>query len=145
MSLTEQINQDIKSAMLAKDKEKLEALRAVKSSLLLLATSGGEVNEQAEIKVLQKLVKQRSDAAEIFKQQNRSDLADVELKQISYIEPYLPKALSDDELKKIIQTVISTGGFTSADFGKIMGQASKELAGKADNKKISEIIKSILG
>ncbi len=145
MNLTEHINQDIKAAMLAKDKEKLEALRAVKSSLLLLATSGGEVNEQAEIKVLQKLVKQRADAAEIFKQQNRTDLAEVELKQISYIEPYLPKALSDDELKKVIQAVINTGGFTSADFGKIMGLASKELAGKSDNKKISEIIKSLLG
>lgn len=148
MNLTDQINNDIKAAMLAKDKEKLEALRAVKAALIIASTekgAGGEVSGQAEIKMLQKLVKQRQDAADIYKQQNRADLADAEMRQVSYIEPYLPKAMSDDELKANIKTIITEGGFTAADFGKIMGAATKSLAGKADNKRISEVIKAVLG
>jgi uncharacterized protein YqeY len=148
MNLTEQINNDIKAAMLAKNKEKLESLRAVKAALIIASTekgAGGEVSEQAEMKMLQKLVKQRQDAADIYKQQNRADLAEAEMRQVSYIEPYLPKAMSDDELKANIKAIISEGGFTAADFGKIMGAATKSLAGKADNKRISEAIKAVLG
>lgn len=147
MSLTDQINQDIKSAMLAKDKEKLEALRAVKAALLLVSTekgSSGEVSQEAEGKVLQKLMKQRLDAAQIFEQQGRADLAEVERKQMSYIEPYLPKAMSDEEILSIISTIITSGSYTSADFGKLMGLASKQIAGRADNKRISELIRQKL-
>ncbi len=149
MTLTDRINVDIKNAMLSKDKEKLEALRAIKAALLLASTekgAGGEVNESAELKVLQKLVKQRSDAAEIYKQQNRADLAEVELTQISYIEPYLPAQMSDAEIKNEILTIIKEiNAVGSSDFGKVMGVATKKLSGKADNKKISEIIKLCLG
>jgi uncharacterized protein len=147
MSLEEKINADIKSAMLAKEKEKLEALRAVKSAILLAKSekAGSEVSEDAELKLLQKLVKQRKEAAEIYVNQSRQDLADVEMFQAKVIEQFLPAQMSEAEVEKIIQTIIKeTGASGIKDMGKVMGNASKQLAGKADGKLISEIVKRML-
>lgn len=149
MTLEKAINEDIKAAMLSKDKKKLEALRAVKAELLLVKT-GKNINsnlipEEVEIKLLQKLVKQRKESAELYKSQNRDDLADVELFQASIIEKYLPEQMSEDELKKILENIISeTGAQSIKDMGKVMGIANKQLAGKADNKTIAGIIKEML-
>ena len=150
MTLEKTINNDIKAAMLARDKKKLEALRAVKSALLLAKTgkdiSGGEIPGQVEMSILQKLVKQRKESAEIFKSQNRNDLAEVELFQASIIEKYLPEQISEEELHKIIEKIISeTGASSIREMGKVMGMAAKQLAGKADNKTIAAIVKQILG
>ena len=150
MSLEKKINEDIKAAMLAKDKKKLEALRAVKAALLLAKTgkyvSGGEISEQVEMSLLQKLVKQRKESAEIFKSQNRNDLAEVELFQAFIIEKYLPEQIGEDELRKIIEKIISeTGASSIKEMGKVMGVATKQLAGKADNKTIAAIVRQILG
>lgn len=148
MGLLETINNDLKQAMLAKEKEKLEALRGIKAALLLAATekgSLGEVSDEAGLKSLQKLVKQRYDAAEMYKQQNRTDLADVELFQANVIEAYLPKQMSEEEITAAIKTIItSVGASSAADFGKVMGVASKQLSGKADGKKISDSVKKLL-
>jgi len=146
MSLVDIINADIKTAMLAKEKEKLEAIRAVKSALLLAQTSGDAVTEDSEIKLLQKLVKQRREAAEIYTTQNRPDLAEVENFQADIINKYLPAQMSEDELRAIVKRIVDeTGATTVKDMGKVMGAATKELAGKADNKAISIIIKEFLG
>jgi uncharacterized protein YqeY len=149
MSLVENVNADIKAAMLAKEKEKLEALRAVKSALLLAQSEKGgtgEITEDAEIKMLQKLVKQRRETAEIYISQNRKELADTELFQAEIIQQYLPKQMDINEIKEIVKAVITEVGATSIkDMGKVMGAASKKLAGKADNKTISELVKEILG
>jgi len=148
MSLTDSINNAIKQAMLAREKDKLEALRAVKSALLLAMTSegGGEITEEIEIKLLQKLVKQRRETAEIYLSQNRKDLADAELFQAEVISEYLPKQLSAEDIKPVIASIISSSGASGIkDMGRVMGLASKQLAGKADNKTISEIVKSLLG
>ena len=146
MSLVDIINADIKTAMLAKEKEKLEAIRAVKSALLLAQTSGDAVTEDSEIKLLQKLVKQRREAAEIYTTQNRPDLAEVENYQADIINKYLPAQMSEDELRAIVKRIVDeTGATTVKDMGKVMGAATKELAGKADNKTISIIIKEFLG
>jgi uncharacterized protein YqeY len=147
MSLEEQINADIKAAMLAKEKEKLEALRAVKSAVLLAKTekSGVEVSVDAELKLLQKLVKQRKEAAEIYKAQSREDLADVELFQAAVIEKYLPEQLSEDEIRAVVKQIIETSGAAGMkDMGKVIGLSSRQLAGKADGKLISDIVKSML-
>jgi len=148
MSLENTINQDIKTAMLAKNEADLRALRAVKSALLLAKTEKGAadvVSEDAEIKVLQKLVKQRKESAEIYKSQNREDLYEIEAEEIEVIEKYLPKQLSEEELKTYLQGLISKLGVTSVkEMGKVMGVASKDLAGKADGKAISAVIKSLL-
>lgn len=145
MSLVDKINEDIKAAMLAKEKEKLEAIRAIKSALLLAQTSGETVSEEVEIKLLQRLVKQRRESAEIYKSQNREDLLKDEIFQAEIIEAYLPKQMSKDEIKVIIAGVIKETGVTNIkEMGKIMGIASKQLAGKADNKAISEVIKELL-
>lgn len=149
MSLEVQINNDIKQAMLNKDKAVLESLRAIKSAILLLKTGkdavNGEVSEAAEVAMLQKLVKQRKEAAEIFVQQNRQDLADDELFQAGIIERYLPKQLSREEIETDVKAIIAEVGATSPkDMGKVMGQASKHFAGKADNRVVSEIVKSLL-
>ncbi|CAG1000021.1 MAG: GatB/YqeY domain-containing protein [Bacteroidetes bacterium] len=148
MSLTDKINNDIKAAMLAKEKEKLEALRAIKSALLLLSTEKGaseNTNEEAELKMLQKLVKQRKEAAEIFRTQGRADLADVEEFQSKIIEAYLPAQLSEEEIKNAVQQIImQTGAASAADFGKVMGIAAKQLGGKADGKMISAVVKQLL-
>ena len=149
MNLEQLINDDIKAAMLAKDKPTLEALRAVKAAILLAktdkGTSGEGMEEGVEMKILQKLVKQRRDSAEIFKQQARADLAADELFQLSVIEKYLPAQMSEEEITKVISAVITQSGATSIkDMGKVMGMASKQLAGKADNKIISELVKKLL-
>jgi uncharacterized protein YqeY len=149
MSLEIQINSDIKTAMLAKDKKTLEALRAVKAGLLLIKTGGDihseEIPESVEMQLLQKLVKQRKESAGIYTAQNRADLADDELFQAEIIEKYLPKQISEEEIKILIQELIHKNGASSIkDMGRIMGLASKELAGKADNKTISLIVKELL-
>jgi uncharacterized protein YqeY len=149
MSLAEKINSEIKLAMLARDKRKLEALRAIKSGLLLIQTgkdtSSGEIPESVEMQLLQKLVKQRKESAEIYKTQNRQDLADEELFQAGIIEAFLPKQMSDEDLKAEVKKIVEeVGATTMKDMGKVMGAASKKLAGKADNKKISAIVKEIL-
>jgi uncharacterized protein len=148
MSLFDKINDDIKAAMLAKEKEKLEAIRGVKAAFLIAKTEKGasdELSDDAAIKVMQKLVKQRKESAEIYNTQNRKDLADKELFEASVIEKYLPKQMGADELKNILRAIIEkVGAKTPADMGKVMGVATKELAGKADGKAISEIVKSLL-
>ncbi len=148
MSLLEKIDQDVKKAMLAKEKEKLEALRAVKSALLLQKTEkggGNTIDEDAEIKILKRLVKQRKDAAELYVQQNRKDLAEVEETQAEIINSYLPEQLSEEDIRKVVKELIEKLGASSMkDMGKVMGAASKELAGKADNKLVSDIVKDLL-
>lgn len=149
MALVDDINSDIKEAMKAKAKDKLEALRAVKSALLLAASekgADGNVSEDAGISVLQRLVKQRKEAADAYKGQNRADLADVEIQQASVIEKYLPAQLSEDEVAQIVEDIIAqTGASSMKDMGKVMGMASQKLAGKADNKMVSGLVKAKLG
>jgi uncharacterized protein YqeY len=147
MSLTEKINQDIKTAMLAKDKERLAALRDIKSKLLLEATAGstGEVSQEAENKIVLKLHKQRMDTYELYIAQNREDLAVDELAQAKVIEEYLPKMMSDDEVRAAIATQIAAVSATGPqDMGKVMGPVSGKLAGKADGKRVAELVKEAL-
>jgi len=148
MSIVNQINTDIKSAMLAKEKAKLESLRAIKAALLLAGTAkgaNGNVDDTTATKTIQKLVKQREDSAAIYKEQNREDLAEIELAQALIMKPYLPKQLSEEEIQTVLTTLISKVGASGpADFGKVMGMASKELSGKADGKIISSLLKTIL-
>lgn len=146
MSLTNQINQDIKAAMLAKEKEKLEALRAIKAALLLEATKdGSEVTEEAEGKILQKLYKQRVESHKIYIEQNRSDLAEVEQAQANIIKIYLPAQMSEEEINKVVTEVISQMGATGpSDMGKIMGASMKKLQGKADGNLISGVVRKLL-
>jgi len=148
MSLFEKINDDLKAAMKAQEKEKLEALRAIKAQLLIAKTSEGasdEISEEQGIQILQKMVKQRKDTAEIYKQQNREDLYQKELSEVSYIMPYLPAQMSDEELGKIIKEIITQVGATTAkDMGKVMGIASKQLQGKAEGKLVAEKVKQLL-
>lgn len=148
MSLTEQINIDIKSAMLAKEKEKLAALRAIKSALLLEATSegaGGEVSVEAELKIVQKLYKQRVDAAKIYNEQDRKDLAEVEEIEAAIIKAYLPEQMSEEDVRKVVAEVIELTGATGpSEMGKVMGQVMSKLKGKADGSIISSVVKSEL-
>ena len=148
MSLEQKIMADLKTAMLAKDEKSLRSLRAIKAAILLAKTSegaGGELKEEDETKLLQKLVKQRKDSLEIFQQQNRADLAQKEQEEIAIIEKFLPKQLSADELKAEVSAIIAEVGATSpADMGKVMGVATKKLAGKADGKTISALVKELL-
>lgn len=148
MALADKINADIKTAMLAKDKDSLEALRAVKSAILLAQTEKGaseQITEDAEIKLLQKLVKQRRESAEIFTTQGRDDLAKVEAAQADVIERYLPAQMSREELTEAVKAIVAqVGAAGPQDMGKVMGVASKQLAGKADNKIVSEIVKQLL-
>lgn len=150
MELEKIINNDLKEAMMAKDRRKLEAIRAIKAALLLektgADTTSAEVPETVELKMLQKLVKQRRDAAKIYHEQGRADLADEEEYQASIIEQYLPKQLSEEEVKTIVSKVVADlGATTMKDMGRVMGEASKQLAGKADNKTVSQIVRSLLG
>jgi uncharacterized protein YqeY len=142
------INQDIKTAMLAKEEATLRSLRAIKAALLVAKTEKGassEVTEDTEIKVLQKLVKQRKESAEIYKSQNREDLYQIEAEEIAVIEKYLPKQLSNEELTSYIKALIEKLNVTSVkEMGKVMGVANKELSGKADGKAISAAIKTLL-
>jgi uncharacterized protein YqeY len=146
MNLEEKINADIKAAMLAKDSKKLEAIRAIKSAIILLKTSPDGNSPDAELKALQKMVKQRREPAEIYKQQNREDLAADEIFQAEIIEKYLPAQMSEEDLTAALKEIIAQVGATSsADFGKVMGVASKSLSGKADGKAISATVKQLLG
>lgn len=148
MSLEQTINADIKTAMLAKDANALTSLRAVKAAILLAKTAEGakdELSTDDETKIVQKLVKQRKDSLEIFEQQNRPDLAEKERQEIAVIEKYLPAQLSAEELKAALQKIIAeTGASSPADMGKVMGAASKALAGKAEGKAISTMVKELL-
>jgi len=148
MSLEQKIMADLKTAMLAKDEKSMRSLRAIKAAIILAKTSegaGGEIKEDDEIKLLQKLVKQRKDSLEIYQQQNRADLAQKEQEEIEVIEKFLPKQLSGEELKASIAEIITaTGASSPADMGKVMGVATKQLAGKADGKAISAIVKELL-
>ena len=148
MSLLKKIDNDIKFAMKSKDALSLESLRAVKSSILLFKTKSGSstnLSDQDEIKILQKLVKQRKDSAEIYKNQNRLELCDTELNQARKIESYLPKQLSPAEVSIIIdKIIIKLNASSMKDMGKVMGLASKELSGKSDGKTISEIVRKKL-
>ncbi len=145
MALEEKINADIKSAMLAKEAAKLEALRAVKSAILLLKTSPEGYTDESETKALQKMVKQRKETADVYTTQNRADLAEVELSQAAVIEAYLPKQMTEEETRaEVAKIIASLGASSPADMGKVMGVASKQLAGKADGKIISTIVKELL-
>lgn len=146
MSLEQKIMTDLKTAMLAKDEKGLRSLRAIKAAILLAKTSGnGDLKEEDETKLLQKLVKQRKDSLEIYQQQNRPDLAQKEQEEIEIIEKFLPNQLSADELKEELLLVIKESGASSpADIGKVMGAATKKLAGKADGKTISALVKELL-
>jgi uncharacterized protein YqeY len=148
MSLEITINEQLKKAMLAKDEKGLRALRAIKAAILLAKTSdatSGELKAEDEIKLLQKLVKSRKDSLEIFQQQNREDLAQKESEEIEVIEKFLPKQMSEEELKEALVAIINqTGAAGPSDLGKVMGLASKQLSGKADGKAISTMVKQLL-
>ncbi len=145
MTLEEKINADIKTAMLAKDSKKLDALRAIKSEILLLKSSEKGTSDDAEMKALMKMVKQRKETAEIYKTQDRPELEATELFQASVIESFLPKQMSQEELEATIKGIMTQVGASSmADMGKVMGVASKQLAGKAEGKAISDTVKKLL-
>ena len=148
MSLKTKVEGEMKTAMKAKDKERLAALRAIKSAILLAETEGGstgEMDEASEMKLLQRLVKQRRESAAIYTKENRSDLADTELNQAQVIEEFLPKQLTDEELKAALEEIVAEVGATSKkDMGKVMGVASQKFAGQADGKRISALVGSML-
>lgn len=147
-NLFEQINADIKTAMLAREKVTLETLRGIKKEFLEAKTakgSDGQLHDEQALKILQKMLKQRKETAEIFKEQNRADLADNELAEAAVIERYLPAPMTDAELEKIIsEIIVQVGASGPQDMGKVMGIASKQLAGKAEGRAISEKVKSLL-
>ncbi len=148
MGLLEKISSSILKAMKNKNNDELESLRAIKSALLLVKTqknSGGEITEADEIKILQKLVKQRKESAEIYSNQDRLELAELEINQAKVIEKFLPKQLDHSEIEKIISEIIAqSGALGMKDMGKVMGIASSRLSGKADGKTISNIVRSKL-
>ena len=148
MSLEQKVMTDLVIAMKAKDDAGLRSLRAIKAEIIKAKTepgANGNISEEGELKLLQKLVKQRRDSLEIFNQQNRVDLAQKEQEEIAVIEKFLPKQLSDAEIKNAVEKIIiEVGASSPADMGKVMGVASKQLAGKADGKIISAIVKEIL-
>ncbi len=145
--MEQQIQQDIKAAMLAKEKTRLESLRAIKAAILLAKTADGSesIADEAVVKIIQKLVKQRKETAEIYKQQNREELAAQELAEAAAMEVYLPKQLSEEELEAELKKIIAQVGATGPqDMGKVMGTATKALAGKAEGKAISALVKKLL-
>ena len=148
MPLEQKVMTDLKTAMLAKDEAGLRSLRAIKAAIIIAKTSegaGGELKEEDEVKLLQKLVKSRKDSLEIFEKQNRPELAQKEKEEIAIIEKFLPKQLELSELKEIIGQIIKDNGVTSsAEMGKVIGIANKQLAGKADGKTISSLVKEFL-
>ncbi|MEO6705919.1 MAG: GatB/YqeY domain-containing protein [Ginsengibacter sp.] len=148
MSLEQKVMTDLKAAMLAKDEKSLRSLRAIKSAIIIAKTtagSGGEVKEEEEIKLLQKLVKQRKDSLEIYEKQNREDLAEKEREEISVIEKFLPEQMDEATIRTVVVRIIQESGAASpSDMGKVMGIANKQLAGKADGKTIAGIVKEIL-
>ncbi len=147
MSLELRINDDIKAAMLGKEKERLNALRAIKSALLLLKTEkgAGEITEDLELKTLQRLAKQRKESAELYKAQNRDDLYQEEICQLGFINQYLPKQMTEEEITATLKQLIADNNISGIkEMGKLMGLATKAFAGKADNKAVSEIVKNLL-
>lgn len=148
MSLEQKIMAELKTAMLAKNEAALRSLRAIKAAILLAKTSEGhtgDIKEEDEIKMVQKLVKQRKESLEIFQKQNRPDLAQKELEEIEIMEKFLPKQLSAEEIKaEVIKIIAETGASSPADMGKVMGAATKQLSGKADGKTISALVKELL-
>jgi uncharacterized protein len=147
MSLELRINDDIKAAMLAREKERLDALRAIKSALLLLKTEkgAGEITEELELKTLQRLAKQRKESAELYKAQNRDDLYQEEITQLEFINQYLPQQISEEEITATVKQLIAENNISGIkEMGKLMGLATKAFAGKADNKAVSEIVKKLL-
>jgi len=148
MALKQKIDAEIKSAMMAKDKARLTALRAIKSLILLEETKegfSGELSSEEELKLLTKAAKQRKDSAEIYEKQGRKDLLEVEIAELAVIQEFLPKAFSTEELEAAIREIISRCGAAGPkDMGKVMGIASKELAGKADGKAIADQVKTLL-
>ncbi len=148
MSLEQKIIPELKAAMLAKDEKTVRSLRAIKAAIILAKTAegaGGEIKEEDEIKLLQKLVKQRKDSLEIFRQQHREDLATKEAEEIAVIEKFLPAQLSVEELRAEISRIIGeTGASSPAEMGKVIGAANKQLAGRADGKTISSMVKELL-
>lgn len=147
MSLFEKITDDIKKAMLAREKEKLEALRAIKSALLIAKTDGksGELSQDDELKLLQRLVKQRKDSYEIYSKENRAELAEKELFEANVIKEYLPEQISTEELENVISEIIKeTNAQSIKDMGKVMGMASKKLTGRAESKLIADKVKELL-
>jgi uncharacterized protein len=148
MSLEQKVMTDLKTAMLAKDEKSLRSLRAIKAAILLAKTSegaGGDLKEEDEVKLLQKLIKSRKDSLEIYQTQKRSDLAVKEEEEIAIIEKFLPAQMSPGELRIVLQKIINeTGASTPADMGKVMGLATKQMAGKIDGKSISTMVKELL-
>ena len=148
MPLKAQIEKDIKQAMLSKDQDTLRALRSIKSQILLAETekgASGDLSEEAEMKLLTKAAKQRRESMELFEKQNREDLASKERSELEVIERYLPKLLSEDELRTEIERIIQAEGASGMqDMGRVMGQASQQLAGRADGKTISTVVKQLL-
>ncbi len=148
MNLEQKIMVDLKAAMLAKDAISLRSLRAIKAAIIIAKTAegaSGEIKEEEEVKLLQKLVKQRRDSFEIFNQQNRKDLAQKEKEEIEVIEKFLPTQMSEEEIKAAVSIIISEVGASSpADMGKVMGVATKQLGGKADGKAIANAVKELL-
>lgn len=148
MRLEERINSDLKTSMKAKDKAAVRTIRSIKNAILLQQTdgSGQELTEEMEIKMIQKLIKQRQDSLDIYVKQNREDLAVTEREEIEVLQRYLPEQMSEEDLKAFISGLIEKVGATSMkDMGKVMGMASKELAGKADGKTIASMVKAALG
>lgn len=146
MGIEEKINADVKASMLARNAKRLEAVRAIKAVILLLKTSPEGLTEESAIKAIQREYKKRKETYDIYIQQNRPDLAEDELAQALIMEEYLPKQLSEDELKTIVKNAITELGATSAaDMGKVMGSANKVIAGRADGKLVSQIVKELLG
>ncbi|MDB5024645.1 MAG: GatB/YqeY protein [Mucilaginibacter sp.] len=149
MSLITQIDQDIKQAMLARQEARLRGLRAIKSALLLARTEKGaseDISQETEIRVLQKLIKQRKESADIYQAQNREDLYKIEVEEMDVIGAFLPKQMERAEIEAYLKELINkTGAASVKDMGRVMGTANKELAGKADGKTISEVVKQLLG
>ncbi|RYD74411.1 MAG: GatB/YqeY domain-containing protein [Sphingobacteriales bacterium] len=149
MSLTNEINEDLKNAMRSKDEAALRALRSIKSALLLAKTEKGgndEVDEETGVKILQKLAKQRKESIDIYKNQNRPELAETEIQELAIIEKYLPKQMDEAQVRSVIESIIKANGIQgSAQIGKLMPLAMKELQGKTDGKLISTIAKELLG
>jgi uncharacterized protein len=147
MSLEETINNDIKAAMLSKNDAALRSLRAVKQVILLAKTSGsGNISAEDEMKMLQKLIKQRKESVDIYMQQKREDLAKTELEEIAVIEKYLPKQMSEDEIKNELKGILEQNNAKGpGDLGRLMGIASRHFAGKADNKMVSQLLRQMLG
>lgn len=149
MTLEETINNDIKTAMMAKDEAGLRAVRAIKSEIIKAKTekgANGVISSEKEVQMLQKMVKQRRDSITEFEKANRTDLIEKEKAEVAIIEKYLPAMMSEDEVREIVkQAIATTGATTQKEMGKVMGVVSKQLAGKADNKLVADVVKSLLG